>query len=63
MTVSERTGSGADDGAPPASAHLRIAVVGPTYPLKGGVAAHTTALAHELEETGHAVALVSWRHL
>ncbi|KAB7742003.1 glycosyltransferase [Nostocoides sp. F2B08] len=42
---------------------MRIAVVGPTYPFKGGVAAHTTALAHELEETGHEVALVSWRHL
>ena len=63
MTVSERAGKGAADSGPTSAAHLRIAVVGPTHPLKGGVAAHTTALAHELEETGHDVALVSWRHL
>ncbi|MGA8045785.1 MAG: glycosyltransferase family 4 protein, partial [Dermatophilaceae bacterium] len=60
--MSERRGTGAD-GTPTSSAHLRIAVVGPTHPFKGGVAAHTTALSHELEEAGHDVALVSWRHL
>lgn len=40
-----------------------MAVVGPTHPYKGGVAAHTTALAHELRRAGHDVELVSWRHL
>lgn len=44
-------------------APLRIAVVGPTHPFKGGVAAHTTSLAHELAGAGHDVVLVSWSHL
>ncbi|WP_370892635.1 glycosyltransferase [Janibacter sp. GXQ6167] len=44
-------------------ARLRIAVVGPTHPQKGGVAAHTTTLAHELSRAGHDVTLVSWTHL
>ena len=34
------------------SAALKVAVVGPTHPYKGGVAAHTTSLAHELAEPG-----------
>lgn len=42
---------------------LRVAVVGPTHPYKGGVASHTTTLAHELAEAGHDVRLVSWSHL
>lgn len=42
---------------------LKIAVVGPTHPHKGGVAAHTTTLAHELDRAGHEVTLVSWSHL
>lgn len=46
-----------------ASAALKVAVVGPTHPYKGGVAAHTTSLAHELAEAGHDVTLVSWSHL
>lgn len=45
------------------AASLRIALVGPTHPFKGGVASHTTALAHELSEAGHDVTLVSWSHL
>ena len=45
------------------TAALRIAVVGPTHPYKGGVAAHTTTLAHQLAEAGHDVTLVSWAHL
>jgi glycosyltransferase involved in cell wall biosynthesis len=45
------------------SASLRLAVVGPTHPFKGGVAAHTTQLCHELAEAGHDVTLVSWTHL
>lgn len=44
-------------------AGLRVALVGPTYPFKGGIAAHTTALAHQLQDAGHEVALVSWSHL
>ena len=31
---------------------MRIAVVGPTYPYKGGGAAHTTELAHRLRPPG-----------
>lgn len=45
------------------AAALRVAVVGPTHPYKGGVAAHTTTLAHQLAEAGHDVILVSWSHL
>ncbi len=45
------------------SASLRVAVVGPTHPYKGGVASHTTELCHELAEAGHDVTLVSWSHL
>lgn len=41
-------------------AGLRVALVGPTCPERGGLAAHTTALAHQLQEAGHDVALVSW---
>ncbi|WP_426562340.1 glycosyltransferase [Angustibacter sp. McL0619] len=42
---------------------MRVAVVGPTYPLKGGVAAHTTELAHRLAGAGHRTELVSWSRL
>ncbi|NHA67999.1 glycosyltransferase family 4 protein [Phycicoccus sp. CMS6Z-2] len=42
---------------------MRVALVGPTHPFKGGVAAHTTTLAHELADAGHDVTLVSWSHL
>ncbi len=45
---------------PGSPAALRIAVVGPSHPAKGGVAAHTTTLAHELADAGHDVVLVSW---
>lgn len=52
---------------PPASgpnpAALRIALVGPSHPAKGGVAAHTTTLAHELADAGHDVVLVSWAQM
>ena len=44
-------------------AALDVALVGPTHPYKGGVAAHTTTLAHELADAGHDVGLVSWSHL
>lgn len=52
-----------DPGDRPGDASLKIAVVGPTHPYKGGVASHTTTLAHELEAAGHDVTLVSWSHL
>jgi glycosyltransferase involved in cell wall biosynthesis len=42
---------------------VRIALVGPTHPYKGGVAAHTTQTAHELAAAGHDVTLVSWSRL
>src|SRR6476620_6171328 len=53
--------AGTDDAT--GSAALRIAIVGQTHPHKGGVAAHTTMLAHHLLEAGHDVTLVSWAHL
>ncbi|WP_158220985.1 glycosyltransferase, partial [Kineosporia sp. R_H_3] len=40
-----------------------MAVVGPTHPFKGGVAAHTTATAQHLADAGHDVDLVSWSRL
>jgi glycosyltransferase involved in cell wall biosynthesis len=42
---------------------VRVALVGPTHPYKGGVAAHTTQTAHELAAAGHDVTLVSWSRL
>lgn len=39
---------------------MRVAVVGPTHPIKGGVAAHTTELATRLAAQGHETDLVSW---
>lgn len=42
---------------------LRIALIGPSHPAKGGVAAHTTTLAHELSDAGHDVVLVSWSQM
>src|SRR4051812_11763383 len=45
------------------SSALRIAIVGPTHPHQGGIAAHTTMLAHHLADAGHDVTLVSWAHL
>ncbi len=40
---------------------MRIAIVGPTHPYKGGIAQHTTELAHRLVRAGHEVSLVSWK--
>jgi glycosyltransferase involved in cell wall biosynthesis len=42
---------------------VRVAVVGPTHPFKGGVAAHTTELARRLADAGHESSLVSWSRL
>jgi len=40
---------------------LRIAIVGPTHPFSGGIATHTTSLAHRLQAAGHRVHLLSWK--
>lgn len=40
---------------------LRIVVVGPTHPYSGGIAAHTTSVAHRLRAAGHRVHLMSWK--
>jgi glycosyltransferase involved in cell wall biosynthesis len=40
---------------------VKIALVGPAHPYKGGGARHTTELAHRLAAAGHDVIVVSWR--
>lgn len=40
---------------------MKIAIVGPAHPYKGGSAQHTTELAHRLAAAGHQVTLQSWR--
>lgn len=40
---------------------MRLSLVGPTYPYKGGGARHATELAHRLAAAGHQVVLESWR--
>ncbi|MEV5407985.1 glycosyltransferase family 4 protein [Thermopolyspora sp. NPDC052614] len=40
---------------------MKIVLVGPTYPYKGGGAHHTTELAHRLAAHGHDVVIESWR--
>ncbi len=39
---------------------MRVALVGPTHPYKGGIAQHTTELAHRLAGRGHEVVIESW---
>jgi peptidoglycan/xylan/chitin deacetylase (PgdA/CDA1 family) len=39
---------------------VRVAIVGPAHPYKGGAAQHTTELAHRMAAAGHEVALESW---
>jgi glycosyltransferase involved in cell wall biosynthesis len=39
---------------------MKVAIVGPAHPYKGGAAQHTTALAHHLAEAGHDVTIESW---
>jgi glycosyltransferase involved in cell wall biosynthesis len=41
---------------------MRIAVIGPTHPYKGGISQYTTELAHQLTGAGHDVRLESWSH-
>jgi glycosyltransferase involved in cell wall biosynthesis len=40
---------------------VKIAIVGPAFPYKGGGAHHTTELAHRLTAAGHDVTLESWK--
>ena len=40
---------------------MKIAIVGPAHPYKGGGARHTTELAHRLAAAGHDVIIESWR--
>ncbi|MGL4173727.1 MAG: glycosyltransferase family 4 protein [Actinomycetota bacterium] len=40
-----------------------MAIIGPTHPLKGGVATHTTELAHQLADFEYEVDLFSWSRL
>jgi glycosyltransferase involved in cell wall biosynthesis len=40
---------------------VRLVLIGPTHPYKGGIAQHTTALAHRLGAAGHEVDVWSWR--
>jgi glycosyltransferase involved in cell wall biosynthesis len=40
---------------------VRIALIGPAHPYKGGGARHTTELAHRLAAAGHDAVIVSWR--
>jgi glycosyltransferase involved in cell wall biosynthesis len=40
---------------------MKIALVGPAHPYKGGGARHTTELAHRLAAAGHDVIIASWR--
>jgi glycosyltransferase involved in cell wall biosynthesis len=40
---------------------VRIALIGPAYPYKGGAARHTTELARRLAAAGHNVIIESWR--
>jgi glycosyltransferase involved in cell wall biosynthesis len=40
---------------------MRIAIIGPAFPYKGGGAHHTTELAHRLADAGHLVGLESWK--
>ena len=40
---------------------MKLGIVGPTIPYKGGVAQHTTELAFRAAAAGHQVQLSSWR--
>lgn len=39
---------------------MKIAIIGPTHPYKGGIPQHTTELAHRLAGAGHSVQIISW---
>jgi glycosyltransferase involved in cell wall biosynthesis len=39
---------------------MRVSLVGPSHPYRGGIAAHTTELAHRLAAAGHDTVIESW---
>ena len=41
---------------------MKIAIIGPSHPYKGGIVQQTTELAHRLTAQGHAVTLIAWRN-
>ena len=41
---------------------MRIVVLGPTYPYRGGISHYTSALARKLEDFHHQVTVVSYKH-
>ena len=41
---------------------MKIAIVGPTHPYKGGIPQHTTELAHRFAQAGDEVEIISWRN-
>lgn len=41
---------------------MKIAILGPTHPYKGGIAQQTTQLANELKDLRNDVSLISWKH-
>ncbi|MBN1246615.1 MAG: glycosyl transferase family 1, partial [Anaerolineae bacterium] len=42
---------------------MRVALIGPTYPYRGGIAHYTTMLHRALKERGHDASLISFRRL
>lgn len=40
---------------------MRITVVGPIHPFKGGIAQHTAVMANELTDRGHRVRVENWK--
>ena len=40
---------------------MKIAIVGPSHPYKGGISQHTTRLAQHLSDAGNIVEIISWR--
>jgi glycosyltransferase involved in cell wall biosynthesis len=42
---------------------MRVTIVGPAYPLRGGIAHHVYRLSQELAARGHAVQVISFRKL
>lgn len=42
---------------------MRVTLIGPAYPLRGGIAHHTYWLSRQLKARGHAVQVISFRRL
>jgi glycosyltransferase involved in cell wall biosynthesis len=41
---------------------MKIAIIGPAHPYKGGIVQQTTELAHRLSKIGHDVELIAWKN-